>query len=79
MVNIQYKLNAVLFLQCNKKRIMDYPNLWDYARDIYQHDGIGKSTVDMEYSKISYMVTSLLMLYCALYLEIHVEIKVPMN
>jgi len=41
--------------KCNKKRIMDYPNLWGFLRDIYNYEGIGEATVDLEYCKISYM------------------------
>ena len=33
-----------LLLQCNKKRIMDYPNLWGYLRDLYQTPGFGETT-----------------------------------
>ncbi|SKA01368.1 putative glutathione S-transferase [Pilibacter termitis] len=28
----------------NKKRLIDYPNLWGYARDLYQTDGFGNTT-----------------------------------
>jgi glutathionyl-hydroquinone reductase len=28
----------------NQKRIMDYPNLWGYARDLYQTKGFGNTT-----------------------------------
>ena len=36
---------------------MDYPNLWGFLRDMYQHDGIGKETVNMAHAKVSYMVS----------------------
>ena len=29
-----------LHFKCNRKRIVDYPNLWDYTRALYQHPGI---------------------------------------
>ncbi len=39
--------------KCNKKRIVDYPNLWGYLRDLYQQDGIAQ-TVNMDYIKAHY-------------------------
>ena len=29
-----------LHFKCNKKRIIDYPNLWAYTRDLYQIEGV---------------------------------------
>ena len=26
--------------KCNRRRIVDYPNLWPYARELYQHPGV---------------------------------------
>jgi putative glutathione S-transferase len=37
-----------LHFKCNKKRIIDYPNLWAYARELYQWNGIAK-TVNMNH------------------------------
>ena len=31
-------------VQCNKKRIIDYPNIWGYLRDLYQTKGFGETT-----------------------------------
>lgn len=42
----------VLF-KCNKKRIIDYPNLLNYVRDIYQMPGVAE-TINMEQAKIGY-------------------------
>ncbi|XP_048737020.1 glutathionyl-hydroquinone reductase YqjG-like isoform X2 [Ostrea edulis] len=42
--------------KCNKKRIIDYPNMWPYVRDIYQTEGIAE-TVNMEHIKNHYMVS----------------------
>lgn len=28
----------------NKKRLVDYPNLWNYAKDLYSHPAFGKNT-----------------------------------
>jgi putative glutathione S-transferase len=30
--------------KCNKKRVMDYPNIWGYVRDLYQIPGIAETT-----------------------------------
>lgn len=37
-----------LHFKCNKKRIVDYPNLWAYTRELYQMDGIAE-TVNMDH------------------------------
>jgi glutathionyl-hydroquinone reductase len=29
--------------KCNKRRIMDYPNLWNYARELYQTPGVAET------------------------------------
>jgi putative glutathione S-transferase len=42
--------------KCNLRRLVDYPNLWAYTRDIYQHDGIAE-TVDMDHIKRHYYCT----------------------
>jgi putative glutathione S-transferase len=39
--------------KCNLKRIVDYPNLWGYVRDLYQHPGIS-ATVRMDHIKLHY-------------------------
>ncbi|SNT71084.1 glutathione S-transferase family protein [Psychrobacter sp. LV10R520-6] len=39
--------------KCNIRRIIDYPNLWGYLRDLYQVPGI-KDTVDMDHIKAHY-------------------------
>ncbi|MGR8948811.1 MAG: glutathione S-transferase family protein [Gammaproteobacteria bacterium] len=38
---------------CNRKRIIDYPNLWAYTRDLYQIPGVSR-TVDLEEIKRGY-------------------------
>jgi glutathionyl-hydroquinone reductase len=30
--------------KCNLRRLVDYPNLWAYARDLYAHPGFGETT-----------------------------------
>jgi glutathionyl-hydroquinone reductase len=39
--------------KCNLRRIVDYPNLWGYLRDLYQYPGV-KDTVNMEHIKKHY-------------------------
>jgi len=43
--------------RCNKKRLVDYPNLWDYTRGLYQVPGISK-TVDPFAIKQHYYASS---------------------
>lgn len=37
----------------NLKRLVDYPNLWAYTRDLYQHEGIAK-LINMDHIKKHY-------------------------
>ena len=39
--------------KCNLRRIVDYPNLWSYLRDLYQVPGVAE-TVNMEHIKRHY-------------------------
>jgi putative glutathione S-transferase len=39
--------------KCNVRRIVDYPNLWGYVRDLYQQPGIGE-TVKIDHIKRHY-------------------------
>ncbi|MBE0406289.1 glutathione S-transferase family protein [Psychrobacter sp. AOP22-C1-22] len=39
--------------KCNIRRIVDYPNLWGYLRDLYQISGIAE-TVNMDHIKAHY-------------------------
>jgi putative glutathione S-transferase len=39
--------------KCNLRRLVDYPNLWAYTRDLYQHPGIAP-TVDFAHIKRHY-------------------------
>ena len=39
--------------KCNLRRIVDYPNMWSYLRDLYQIPGI-EETVAMDYIKAHY-------------------------
>jgi len=42
--------------KCNLRRLIDYPNLWGYARDLYQSYGIGE-TVNFDHIKRHYYMT----------------------
>ena len=42
--------------KCNLKRLVDYPNLWDYTRELYQIEGISE-TFDMTHAKNHYLVS----------------------
>lgn len=42
--------------KCNLRRLVDYPNLWAYARDLYQRPGFGDTT-DFDQIKRHYYMT----------------------
>lgn len=42
--------------KCNLRRLVDYPNLWGYARDLYQRTGFGDTT-DLDHIKRHYYQT----------------------
>ena len=39
--------------KCNRHRLVDYPNLWAYTRDLYQHPGI-RDTCHFEHARRHY-------------------------
>jgi glutathionyl-hydroquinone reductase len=45
-----------LHFRCNLRRLVDYPNLWAYARELYQWPGVAR-TVAMEQIKRHYYTT----------------------
>src|SRR5690606_31792751 len=49
------RFDAVYFghCKCNVRRLVDYPNLWDYTRALYQHPGVA-ATVRMDHIKRHY-------------------------
>ena len=49
------RFDAVYFghFKCNLRRIVDYPNLWPYLRDLFQTPGIGE-TVQVDLYKQGY-------------------------
>ncbi|HJW76217.1 MAG TPA: glutathione S-transferase family protein [Thermoleophilia bacterium] len=52
------RFDAVYYVhfKCNRRRLVDYPNLWGYARDLYQRPGIAQ-TVAMDQIKRHYYTT----------------------
>ena len=42
--------------KCNVRRIVDYPNLFAYLRDLYQYDGVSE-TVNFDHIKRHYYIT----------------------
>jgi putative glutathione S-transferase len=45
--------------KCNLRRLVDYPNLWDYTRELYQMPGVAE-TVDLALFKAGYYSKSAL-------------------
>ena len=50
---VRFDLVYVGHFKCNLKRIIDYPNIWAYTRDLYQHEGIAE-TVNFDHIKTHY-------------------------
>lgn len=52
------RFDAVYYghFKCNLRRIVDYPNIWGYVRDLYQYDGIA-DTVNFDHIKQHYYYT----------------------
>ncbi len=44
--------------KCNKNRIIDYPNIWEYTKQLYQISGIAK-TVNLDHIKYHYYASHL--------------------
>ena len=42
--------------KCNLRRLVDYPNLWGYTRDLFQRRGFGE-TVNFDHIKRHYYMT----------------------
>ena len=53
---VRFDAVYVAHFKCNMKRIIDYPNLWGYTRDIFQSAGVAE-TVNMEHIKTHYFVS----------------------
>jgi putative glutathione S-transferase len=52
------RFDAVYFghFKCNLRRLVDYPNLWGYTRDLYQRPGFGDTT-NFDHIKRHYYLT----------------------
>jgi putative glutathione S-transferase len=52
------RFDAVYYghFKCNLRRLVDYPNIWAYARDLYQRPGFGE-TVNFDHIKRHYYGT----------------------
>ena len=52
------RFDAVYYshFKCNERRLVDYPNLWGYTRDLYRQPGIA-ATVAMDQIKRHYYTT----------------------
>ena len=52
------RFDAVYYVhfKCNLRRLIDYPNLWGYARDLFQTHGFGE-TVNFDHIKRHYYMT----------------------
>lgn len=52
------RFDAVYYVhfKCNLRRLVDYPNLWPYARDLFQTPGFGE-TVNFDHIKRHYYMT----------------------
>ncbi len=50
-----YRFDAIYntHFKCTRRRLIDYPNLWAYTRDLYQQPGIA-GTVNMEHARMHY-------------------------
>jgi putative glutathione S-transferase len=50
---LRFDLVYYSHFKCNLRRLADYPNLWAYTRDLYQHPGVAE-TVDLDHIKRHY-------------------------
>lgn len=50
---LRFDLIYVGHFKCNRRRIVDYPNLWPYTRDLYQWPGVA-ATFDRDHAKHHY-------------------------
>jgi glutathionyl-hydroquinone reductase len=50
-----FRFDAVYYVhfKCNIRRIVDYPNLWNYLKDLYQYPGV-KETCNLDHIKRHY-------------------------
>lgn len=55
MFTTLFRFDAVYYVhfKCNLRRIVDYPNLWNYLKDLYQQPGV-KETCNLDHIKRHY-------------------------
>ena len=53
MTLVRYDEVYVVYFKCNFARIVDYPNLLNFCRDVYQLPGVGAS-IRMDHIKTHY-------------------------
>ena len=53
MTLVRFDEVYVVYFKCNVKRMVDYPNIRNYMRDLYQLPGV-KESVNMEHIKMHY-------------------------
>jgi len=53
---VRFDCVYVSHFKCNIRRLVDYPNLWGYTRDIFQLPGVAE-TVNLEHIKLHYFVS----------------------
>lgn len=58
MFTTLYRFDSVYHghFKCNLRRIVDYPNLWNYLKDLYQHPDI-KVTCNLDHIKRHYYIS----------------------
>ncbi len=55
---VRFDIVYYAHFKCNVRRIADYPNLWAYARDLYQQPKIA-DTVNLDHIKVHYYASQL--------------------
>lgn len=56
MTLVRFDEVYVVYFKCNVKRIVDYPNIRQYCRDVYQFHGVADS-INMEHIKMHYFTS----------------------
>lgn len=58
MFTTLYRFDSVYYghFKCNLRRMIDYPNLWNYVKDLYQHPGF-KATCSLDHIKCGYYIS----------------------
>jgi glutathionyl-hydroquinone reductase len=58
MFTTLYRFDSIYYshFKCNLRRILDYPNLWNYLKDLYQRPEF-KVTCNLDYTKRAYYMS----------------------